>query len=174
PIGLSCAIDNPEKISRIVLFNTWLWSLEEDETVAKAAKIASGPIGRFLYRYFNFSARMLIKQGFHDAEKLTKDIHQQYVQPFDSRAKRSGTIGFAEALLGSGAWYDSLWTKRDRLAGKPMKFLWGMQDGFLQPHMLDRWKTAFPDAQVEEFDAGHFVQEEQPEKVNQVLRDFLQ
>ena len=173
PIGLSYAIEHPEKISRIVICNTWLWSLQEDDTVAKAAKIAAGPVGKFLYTHFNFSARMLIKQGFHDTEKLTKDIHKQYIRPFDSRSKRAGTIGFAEALLGSGEWYDSLWSKRDRLTGKPKTFLWGMEDGFLQPDMLDKWKTAFPDAAVEEIEAGHFVQEEQPAKVNQVLREFL-
>jgi haloalkane dehalogenase len=174
PIGLSYAIAHPEKIRRIAMCNTWLWSLDEDDTVAKAAKIASGPIGKFLYRYFNFSARMLIKQGFRDSEKLTKEIHYQYIQPFDSRAKRSGTIGFAEALLGSGEWYESLWAKRGRLKGKPVQFLWGVHDGFLQSHMLEKWKSAFPEASVEELEAGHFVQDEQPDKVNQVLRDFLQ
>jgi len=174
PIGLSYAIEHPEKISRIVICNTWLWSLADDETVAKAAKIASGPIGKFLYRYFNFSAKVLIKQGFYEKSKLTKEIHHQYIQPFDSRSKRSGTIGFAEALLGSGDWYDSLWHRKDSLAEIPMKFLWGMEDGFLQRHMLEKWKTAFPDASVEEIAAGHFVQEEQPATVNQVIRDFIE
>ena len=29
PIGLSYAIENPEKVSRLVIMNTWLWSLKK-------------------------------------------------------------------------------------------------------------------------------------------------
>src|SRR5690242_14611464 len=53
PIGLSYAIERPEKVGAIVLFNTWMWSLENDMNVQRTSRIASGPLGSVLYRHLN-------------------------------------------------------------------------------------------------------------------------
>ena len=38
PIGLAAALAHPERIERLVLFNTWLWSVEHDPHIAPGAK----------------------------------------------------------------------------------------------------------------------------------------
>jgi len=49
-----------------------------------------------------------------------------------------------------------------------------LRDPALQPQQLARWRELLPSAQVVTLgDVGHWPQEEAPECVIQVIRDFL-
>jgi pimeloyl-ACP methyl ester carboxylesterase len=174
PIGLSYALDHPEHIRGIVLFNTWMWSLAGSPN-ERIARIMSGRIGRFLYERLNFSPRVLLKAGFADRAKLSRDVHEQYLAPFPSKLERHALWVYARELLGSSDWYAGLWSRRARLAPLPAILLWGMRDPAFGPAYLERWREALPHARVAEFpDAGHFVQEEAPDGAIDELRRFLE
>ena len=80
----------------------------------------------------------------------------------------------ARALLGSSAHFDSLWQRRERLAGLPALIVWGMKDRAFPPDQLARWRTALPQARVVELaEAGHWPHEEAPEEVLRELEAFL-
>ena len=49
PIGLAYALDHPENVRRLVLFNTWMWSFAGDRRIAWPARILGGRLGRYLY-----------------------------------------------------------------------------------------------------------------------------
>lgn len=160
PIGLAHAIGHPEGVRGIVAMNTWLWSLE-GTPAAKASRFFSTAVGRFLYKRLNFSPRVLLRAAFTDRGKLTREVHRHYLRPFPRPADRQATWELAKALRESGEWYDELWSRRDRLARKPLLFLWGMRDRFFGPEFLGRWTDAFPNGEVKRFaKAGHFVPEE--------------
>jgi len=57
----------------------------------------------------------------------------------------------------------------------PVLVIWGKQDTVLDPHLyLPRWRQVDPHATIVEIDqAGHAVQEDQPEQVSQALLHFL-
>src|SRR5260221_3332773 len=57
----------------------------------------------------------------------------------------------------------------------PALVIWGNQDTVLDPHLyLPRWHTLDPSAKIVEINqAGHAVQVDQPEQVNQLLLNFL-
>ena len=57
----------------------------------------------------------------------------------------------------------------------PVLVIWGKQDTVLDPHLyLPRWHRLDPHATIVEIDqAGHAVQEDQPEQVSQALVHFL-
>jgi len=174
PIGLSYALKRPEAVRSLFIMNTWLWSNEGNKTIERANGLLKGPVGNFLYKRLNFSARVLLKAGFADKTKLTKELHAHYLKPFDSPAKRSAPHALAKALTASNDWYASLWEQRYILNRLPMTIAWGMKDSFFPPAHLERWQEAFPNATVTRFeDAGHFLQEEVTDGLIQTLKDSL-
>ena len=175
PISLPLLLTRPERVSKLVLINTWMWSLADDRNMAPRARFAASPIGRFLYRRANFSLRVLTPYAYGDRSKLTPAIHKQYLDRFPDAWSREAVLwALAKALLGSSAFYDSLWQRRALLATTPALILWGMKDGAFPPYLLDRWREALPQARVVEFaEAGHWPHEEQPAQVTRELQQFL-
>lgn len=173
PIALAHAIERPENVRGLVLFNTWLWSLE-GTPAERASRLLGGVLGRVLYTRLNFSPRVLLKASFGDRSKLTKEAHAAYLEPFGSPAERLAPWVLARELTGSGAWYDGLWQRRDRIADKPSLLLWGMKDPAFGPDFLERWKGTLRNARAVELpDAGHFAQEEAPDDVAREVAGFL-
>ena len=175
PIGLSYAVDHPENVAGVALFNTWLWSLEEYPEAQQASKLIHGPLGRFLYTRLNVSPRFLIKTVMGDKRKLTKEIHRHYTAPFPDADSRLPQWLLARELTDSGPWYDDLWRRRAAIAELPALLLWGMRDPTFKERDLQRWQALWPTAEVVRFaNAGHFVQEEAPDEASVALRTFLQ
>lgn len=176
PIGLPLCLDYPERVARLVLLNTWMWSFADDAEVRRKATFAGGIIGRFLYRASNFSLRVLTPYAYGDRRKLTAAIHRHYLAPFptwDDRERVLWTL--AREILGSSAYYTDLWERRDRLLGRPVLILWGMKDPAFTPRHLERWTAFFGDAaRVARLEGvGHWPHEEAPEIVERELRAFL-
>jgi haloalkane dehalogenase len=175
PFALPYALDHTDQIERLVITNSWMWSFADDKDMTQKGRIAGSPLGRFLYRYMNFSLRVLTPYAYGDRRKLTPEIYKQYLDRFPDPWSR-GTVLWALAygINGSGAFYDSLWQKRERLHSIPGLLLWGMRDQAFPPSLLDRWKTALPHATVAELpEAGHWPHEEAPEECITALRQFL-
>jgi haloalkane dehalogenase len=175
PIGLPLALEQPERVRRIALMNTWMWSFDEDTEMQKRARMVGGGLGRFLYRYANASLRLVTPSAYGDRRKLTKAIHRQYLSVFSDRDARERVLwALARALLSSGAFYDSLWQRQARLAGTPMLIVWGMKDSAFRPHLLKRWEAAFPRAEVVRLEnAGHWPHEEEPARVGEAILEFF-
>lgn len=56
----------------------------------------------------------------------------------------------------------------------PALLLWGMKDSAFQPYQLARWQSLLPHASVARLEAsGHWPQEEEPARVVEELRRFL-
>jgi haloalkane dehalogenase len=162
PIGLSYAIKHPDRIKNIVVLNTWMWSNENNVEAQKLLKVIKSPILPFLYKYLNFSARVLIPYAAGKPSFFSKSIHGQYIKPFSKPSERMGTIGFAKALNGSNEWFEHLWEQRRLLKDKRSLIVWGMKDKFITPAYLATWKQVFPEAKVmESMHSGHWVQEEE-------------
>jgi pimeloyl-ACP methyl ester carboxylesterase len=174
PIGLPLCLRRPERVVRLVLVNTWMWSFAGDRDMEKKGRIAGGRLGRFLYRWGNFSLRVLTPHSYGDKRKLTPEIHRQYLDRFPDRWSRGAVLWpLAHAILGSSSYYDALWQERQKLLGRPALIVWGMKDPAFQSYQLARWKEVLPCARVVEVNAGHWPHEESPERVVDAMRDFL-
>jgi haloalkane dehalogenase len=175
PIGLPLALGGASVVRRLVLMNTWMWSFQGDPEMVRKARMAGGTLGRLLYRYANFSLRVLAPYAYGDRAKLTPRIHQQYLAPFQDPESRERVLWpLARAMLASDRYYDSLWLMRDRLKGMPALVVWGMKDPAFQPPLLERWKAMLPQATVIRLPVGHWPQEESPDEVVGAMRDFLE
>src|ERR1700737_3708455 len=49
-IGMSYALDHPENVKRLIVFNTSFWSVKGIKEVENFSRIFGGPIGRFACR----------------------------------------------------------------------------------------------------------------------------
>jgi pimeloyl-ACP methyl ester carboxylesterase len=111
PIGVSLALDRPDAVRRLVLFNTWMWSLAGEPRFARVGRLLSSPLGRLLYERAGVSVNVVWRRAVRD-RRYTRAVHRQYTAPLAERAARHATWIYARELLGSSAWYDALWARR--------------------------------------------------------------
>jgi haloalkane dehalogenase len=173
PIGLDVAIRHPHLVGKIVVLNSWLWSSRHEPEYIRLRRLLKSPLLPFLYRYLNFSPRVLLPRTFGD-HKLSRKLRAQYTNPFATPAQRNGALAFAKSLLHDQDWFEGLWQRRQAICGKPTLLLWGMKDPVLPPKYLDKFRAGFPEARVERLaGSGHFPQEEQPGHVAECIDWFL-
>jgi pimeloyl-ACP methyl ester carboxylesterase len=170
PIGLAYALDHPENIRRLVIFNTWMWSTSGDRHFAVFGRLLGGRLGRLLYARFGFSVRVMLRHAVADKTRYTRAVERHYLRALDGHA----TWVYARELLGSSAWYDGLWQRRERLARIPALLAWGLKDPAFGAY-LPRWRGVFQRAEVLPLaDCGHAPPEERAPEVLPVLERFLE
>lgn len=175
PIALPLCLRQPDRVRRLVLINTWMWSFAGDAEMTSRGRIAGGAFGRFLYRHVNASLRLLMPSAYGDKRKLTPEIHRQYLDRFPDAWSRGAVLWpLAHGLLGSSAFFENLWQRREKLRGRPALIIWGMKDSAFRPHQLVRWQDVLPEAEILHLpDAGHWPHEEEPQAVIDRIGEFL-
>jgi haloalkane dehalogenase len=172
PIALPWVLANPARVRSLTVVNSWMWSFGDDALMRRRAALVSGRLGRLLYRRANASLRLIMPSAYGDKRRLTPAIHRQYLEVFpDADSRERVLFTLAHALLGSSAFYDTLWAQRATLATVPLSLIWGMRDSAFGPAILARWIDTFPHATVTRIaDAGHWPHEEQPAAIVDALR----
>lgn len=173
-IGLAAAEQIPDKISKLIILNTWCRSIQDEPEYKKMKGILGSPLMPFLYRYFNFSAKYILPAAFGERSRLTPEVHQQYLKPFGNAGERNGTVSFAKSLLRDQDYYESIGKMLPVLKNKPVLIIWGMKDAFITEKHLLWMQEQFPIAEVVKYeDAGHFVLEEKSVVAGPVIEAFL-
>lgn len=173
PIGLSAAITLHNRISKIIMFNTWLWETKSRKVIVEIDKIINSFIGKFMYFNMNYSAKSLLKKGFYKKSLLSKHIHRQYIGPFLESKSRNSAYNLAKSLLGSSDWSQKQWDNLGAISDKKWLIIWGTKDTFLTMDYLGKWEKRLPNAKVVELECGHFVQEEEFSKSLVEMERFL-
>jgi haloalkane dehalogenase len=99
--------------------------------------------------------------------------------PYNSWRNRYATLRFVQDIPLSPAdpGYDiveQVDRGLQRLAAKPMLICWGERDFVFDRDYLAEWRRRFPLAEVHSFpDAGHYVLEDVPDRLLQLLKEFL-
>ena len=171
PIGLAWAIEHPERITSIVITNSWCWPVDDDWYYRAFSGLVGGPIGRRLIRKRNFFARTIVGAAFGDKSRLTAEIRRHIETPLSVPEARKGNWVLPGQIVGSTPWLRQLWNARRVLEGKVRLIAWGMKDIAFREKELNRWIDAFPDARVVRFpEAGHFLAEERPNEFAAQIR----
>jgi hypothetical protein len=84
------ALEADGLVQRVVVLNTWMWPSDGDRTIARIDRVVRSWMGRCLYRWLGFSARVILPSAFGVKARLTKRIHGQYIAPLS----RSGGAPF--------------------------------------------------------------------------------
>ena len=173
PIGLAHAIARPHDVSRIVLFNTWMWSLAGERSFRLVGRLFGGPLGRVAFEWLPLSTEVLWRTALADRTRYTRAVHAHYRAPLATRLTRRATAVYARELLGSSAWYEDLWARRERIAGIPALLVWGMKDPAFGT-FLPRWRAVFAHCDVVELrDVGHAPPEERGPEVAAMIARFV-
>ncbi|NBB93413.1 MAG: alpha/beta fold hydrolase [Gammaproteobacteria bacterium] len=177
-IAMAWAVQNPERVGRIVLLNTWAFTIPPDEPLPFALKFARTGLGGFLINRFNAFSGLATRLA--TARRLDPAVAHGLTAPYrGSPDRRLATLRFVQDIPlkeSDPAWSVLSETEQhlDRLADKPIKFIWGAKDFVFDDRVLDMWREIWPQAEVEYLeDAGHYVLEDAPGRVVEGIAAFL-
>jgi len=172
PIGLAYAIKHPEKIKKLIILNTYLWSVENDPYFQKFSGLMGGALGRFLIKNINMFAKYFLPQVVGNKKAFTKSVHKHYYKHLATKKDRKGCYVFPREVVGSGKWLDSLWEQREKINSIPTTFVWGMKDMAFREKELNYWLANWNNPKVIRLEkVGHYPQEEAPDEVIKALRE---
>ncbi|WGL59260.1 alpha/beta hydrolase [Pigmentibacter sp. JX0631] len=175
-IALPYIIDNLNKVSNLVISNSWAWKMSKIEYFPFWMRsLMSSKVARYLYLEKNFSPRFFVKLAWGEFSPLDAEKHNKYISKFKTSSERHGTWGFAQALVNEN---DIIWKIENQLSklnGAKTLLLWGGADKLITLKSMNFWKLLLPNARVRKLEkVGHFLFDEAPELCAAELLDFFQ
>lgn len=178
-IGMAFALRHPERIGRIVIMNTAAFLPPDGKKfplrlrLIRDIRLFATPavLG---FNLFAYSALFMASH-----KGLSKDVKSGLTAPYNCWKNRRATLYFVQDIpVGENDPSYSIVKHADenlhKLAGIPMLICWGKHDFVFDESYFAEWQRRFPDAEVNLLsDAGHYVMEDEPEKVCMLVKDFL-
>ena len=178
-ISLAWAVQNPERVKRLVVLNTAAFPLPESKPFPwQLWMVRDTPFGSLMVRGLNAFCR----SATHFActrKKLSKTLRDAYCAPYDSWADRIATLRFVEdiPLRPGETGYDLVTGTADRLEvfrDRPVLICWGDKDFVFDHNFLAVWQQIYPNAEVHRFaDCGHYILEDASEEIIPLVKRFL-
>jgi haloalkane dehalogenase len=165
PIGLATAVSVSDRVTGLVLGNTWFWPLDFRGARAFSLIMSSPPL-QWLIRHRNVFVDTALKHAV--ARTLTPAEMQHYraVQP--TPAARVGVAEFPRQLRAADRWLAELGAAVPRTLGdRRVLITFPMRDPlFRYDQVVPRMRAAFTDVEVVQLDgAKHFFQEDAADRV---------
>jgi len=177
-IGMGFAVRHPEKIARIVVFNTAAFLSDHIPASINFCRLpVLGPIAILL---FNAFVRGAFARACVHKDRLTAQVREGYLAPYNTYPSRIGILRFIQDIpmnpgVPSYSVVKSIQENLSQFQDRPMMIVWGKQDFCFNDHFLNRWKEYFPSAEVHEVeDAGHYVVEDAHERIVPWMQEFLE
>ena len=168
-IGMGFAVRHPNLISGLVVLNSMAFS--------------DFPLPWRLYpcRAPWLGAKIILdlKMLQFGVNKLPHVIAEAYRYPFRSKESRIPLLRFIEDIpvtpeAESAQTILTIETRLWMFNNKPSCIIWAMRDWLYNVKSLKRWERCLPNASVHLLpDAGRYMQEDAPDKVNAIMREFL-
>ena len=177
-IGMGFAVRHPERIRRLVIFNTAAFLSSEIPWSLRLCRIPG--FGAIAIRGFNAFARGAIRWACRKQERMTEEVRAAYLAPYDNFANRVANLRFVQDIPISpdSPSYSVIQHIEENLKlfrEHPVQIIWGAHDFVFNDHFLKRWQEIFPQAEVHRMeDAGHYVVEDAHERILPLLYEFLQ
>lgn len=174
PLALNWAMQNPDRVRDIVVFNSWLWPLEDNKGARWLSRLVGNPLNHFYYRWLNASPTFILPALFADRHRIMRPSRIQYLEPFRNYRERNAVYSSLAGMLKSRGFFEDLWERRTILRDKPFLFLWGLKDPIFTEECLHRFEEAFPNHHTLPFpNSGRYIPEEEPVRAIEEIRWFL-
>ncbi len=174
PIGLDFARRYPDRVRRLILSNTWCWPVNTDRHFLMFSRMMSSPVGRFLNQRCNFFVNQVMPRAVGDRKSLTPEVMRHYRQAQPDSSSRLACAALPGHIIGASDWLDSIWSARHSFVDKPSLVLWGLKDIAFRQKELSTWQSELTDSICHTFGrCGHFLAEEAPDSVTQLIAEFM-
>lgn len=181
-VAQEIALAIPDRVQRLVLMNiAVINNLRGNREVIEEVRRS----GSSQYWYQHFQQQPGLAEAMipgNEETWLRHFLRTWNGQPFPEDAVREYVRCYAiPGTPGAGANYyrafrddAKRWTTlEEHIWPMPSLYIYGNKDRVIIPSYLNHIESCFRDIRVEQIEAGHFVQEEQPERVADLLEDFL-
>jgi haloalkane dehalogenase len=176
-IGMGTLLKLRERFSRIVLFNTAAFP---PPYIPFRIRVCRWPVvGQVALQGFNLFARAAVTMGTERPGGLRETTAAGLLAPYDNWKNRTAIYRFVKdiPLSPSHRTWDvlaSIEAGLDSVKDMPIHLVWGMKDWCFRPECLHRLQAHWPAAEVTEFEnAGHYVVEDEAQRITPIVRDFL-
>jgi len=176
-IGLGAMLRMPERLERIVLFNTGAFP---PQYIPWRIRVCRVPVmGRLAVQGGNLFSQAALRMTLARRAKLEPAVAAGYLAPYDTWSNRRAVFGFVRDIPSGpqiSTWQSLAEIERDlpTLANRPACLIWGMRDWCFRPDCLERFVAAWPQAEVHRLaDVGHWVVEDAPEEALATIESFL-
>ena len=171
PVGLYWACQHPQRLRKLAVLNTLVYPSMSWAVVAFIAA-AKTPLVRDLLASPQ-GLRFAMRIGVADPSRLSEEAVRGVQAPFESRDARAALL-----KAGSGLHPDGLAEIEKRLPALvvPVRIIYGERDRILPDvaRTMRRVASDLPQAEVTVLqDCGHFLQEERPREVGELLAAFF-
>jgi len=176
-IGMGVAVRRPERIKKLVILNSAAFL---SKRIPKRIDICRTPIlGPIGVRCFNGFAKAALYMAVNHRERLTPEIKEGLLAPYDSCAHRVAIQKFVEDIPmdpkhPSWPTLKEIENGLEKFKDTPMLICWGMKDWCFDESFLKTWQEKFPKAEVMRIeDAAHYVLEDAHERIAPKVRSFI-
>jgi pimeloyl-ACP methyl ester carboxylesterase len=178
-IGLAYAVKYPEKTGRIIIMNTAAFFPPDGKKLPFRLRMIRDirPFSILAVLGFNLFARGAAFMASHKG--LSREVRLGLTAPYNCWKNRIATLKFVQDIPlrekdASYAVVKNVDENLHHLGHVPMLICWGKHDFVFDMSYLAEWQRRFPNAEVHLFsDAGHYVLEDEPEKIQIRITDFL-
>lgn len=176
-IGMGFAVRKPEKIKRLIIFNTAAFI--SDRIPFSINLCRNSIIGPLAILKFNLFAKMAASWASKQSGRMVGRVRKGYLAPYNSPENRIANLRFVQDIpmspdIPSYPVVEHIESQLGYFRDRPVLIIWGMQDFCFNDYFLDRWKKYFPKAEVHEVEqAGHYVVEDADETIIPWMIEFL-
>ena len=138
-IGMGFAVRHPERIRRLVIFNTAAFLSSEIPWSLRLCRIPG--FGAIAIRGFNAFARGAIRWACRKQERMTEEVRAAYLAPYDNFANRVANLRFVQDIPispDSPSYYviQHIEENLKLFREYPVQIIWGAHDFVFNDHFL--------------------------------------
>jgi cis-3-alkyl-4-acyloxetan-2-one decarboxylase len=177
-IGLGAMLRMPERLERVVLFNTGAFPPPYIPWRIRACRIPL--LGRLAVQGGGLFNRAALRMTLARRRRLDPGVAAAYMAPYKSWSNRRAVFGFVKDIPGGpehSTWQvlEGIERRLSTLGNRPILLVWGMRDWCFRPDCLERFERIWPQAEVHRLaDVGHWVMEDAPEEAVPLVMRFLE
>lgn len=178
-IGLGWAVEHMDRIGRLVITNTAGFFPPANRPIPIRLRLIRKPNPLMNWAVLNCNLFAGAALYMAPKKRLSAEVKAGLIAPYNSPSNRLATLKFVQDIpLRPNDPSGDIVAKVERnlplICAHPTLIIWGRHDFVFTKSYFDHFKRILPHAQTHLLnDAGHYLFEDQPEKINAIIGDFL-